>query len=94
VSPRDFVPIIYNLFPRHFHSIDEWSGAIAHIKEMGFNAVFVNPFHETGFSGSLYAIKDYFRLNPLFLRKGQDPVDFSPLKRFIGECQKTGLDLI
>jgi starch synthase (maltosyl-transferring) len=94
VSSRDYIPVIYNLFPRHFHSIDEWNSAIAHIKEMGFNAVFVNPFHETGFSGSLYAIKNYFRLNPLFLKKTQDPSDFKPLKKFIGDCQAARLDLI
>jgi starch synthase (maltosyl-transferring) len=88
------VPVIYNLFPRHLGPIDAWSAVIPHIREMGFNAVFVNPFHETGFSGSLYAIKDYFRINPLFLRKGQDPSDFSPLKRFVGECEKAGLDLL
>ena len=33
---------------------------------MGFNAVYINPFHYPGFSGSLYAVKDYYRLNPLF----------------------------
>ena len=33
---------------------------------MGFNAVYVNPFHYPGFSGSLYAVKDYYRLNPRF----------------------------
>ena len=88
------VPLMYNLFPRHFGSIDEWSAAIAQVRAMGFNAVFVNPFHETGFSGSLYAIRDYFRLNPLFLRKGQDPGDFKPLKKFIADCKSEGLELI
>jgi starch synthase (maltosyl-transferring) len=94
VTEHPHVPIIYNLFPRHLPSIDDWSGIIPHIKEMAFNAVFVNPFHETGFSGSLYAIKDYFRLNPLFLRKGQDGVDFKPLKKFIRECNAAGLELL
>jgi starch synthase (maltosyl-transferring) len=85
---------MYNLFPRYFTAIDEWSSAIPAIAAMGFNALFVNPFHETGFSGSLYSIKDYFRLNPLFLRKGQDPSDFKPLKRFVADCKASGLDLI
>jgi starch synthase (maltosyl-transferring) len=92
VSPHHQVPIIYNLFPRHLGPIDSWSAVIPHVREMAFNAVFVNPFHETGFSGSLYAIKDYFRLNPLFLRKGQDPSDFAPLKKFIRDCSAAGLD--
>jgi starch synthase (maltosyl-transferring) len=85
---------MYNLFPRHFVAIDEWTGALPHARDMAFNAVFVNPFHETGFSGSLYSIKDYFRLNPLFLRKGQDPADFTPLAGFITACRNAGLDCV
>lgn len=87
-------PLIYNLFPRHFSTIDEWSGTVPHVKGMGFNALFVNPFHEAGFSGSLYAVKDYFRLNSLFLRTGQDPADFGPLKKFAADCRAAGLELI
>lgn len=88
------VPLIFNLFPRHFNTIHDWAGIIPHVKEMGFNAVYVNPFHETGFSGSLYAVKDYYRLNPSFLRSGEDPADFSPLKSFIAVCKENNLDLI
>ncbi len=33
---------------------------------MGFNWLYVNPISYPGFSGSLYAIKDYFQLNPHF----------------------------
>ena len=94
MNSRVSVPLIYNLFPRYVTALDEWSGTIPHVKEMGFTAVFVNPFHETGFSGSLYAIKDYFRLNPLFLRPGQDPADFKPLERFAADCRTAGLECI
>ncbi|MDR2728882.1 MAG: hypothetical protein LBB56_07095 [Chitinispirillales bacterium] len=94
MSGKDSAPIIYNLFPRHFKTIGRWCGAVPHIKEMGFNAVFVNPFHETGFSGSLYAVKNYYKLNPLFLEKTQDPFDFAPLRHFAELCEKNGLELI
>ncbi|MCL2689530.1 MAG: alpha-amylase family glycosyl hydrolase [Chitinispirillia bacterium] len=87
-------PIIFNLFPRHFKTIDQWNDAIPHIKEMGFNAVFVNPFHETGFSGSLYAVKNYYKLNPLFLKKSQDPFDFAPIRHFADLCKKNDLEFI
>ena len=40
---------------------------------MAFDWVFVNPFHYPGFSGSLYAIKDYYRLHPLLAADGADP---------------------
>lgn len=94
MKKQDDVPLIFNLFPRHFKTIDNWAEIIPHVKEMGFNAIFVNPFHETGFSGSLYAVKDYYRLNPLFLKKGQDPSDFSPLKKFIKKCKDNDMDII
>jgi starch synthase (maltosyl-transferring) len=82
------VPIIFNLFPRYFPSIDTWSAAIPHVRDMGFNWIFVNPFHETGFSGSQYAIKDYYRINPPYLPAGADGGDWSVLKKFISACKK------
>ncbi len=88
------IPLIFNLFPRYFKTIHQWADVISHVKDMGFNAIYVNPFHETGFSGSLYAVKDYYRLNPAFLNAQEDPSDFSPLKSFIGKCIGSGLDLI
>ena len=94
MSDRVSAPLIYNLFPRYFAAIDEWNQVLHHVKEMDFTAVFVNPFNETGFSGSLYAVKDYFRLNPLFLRPGQDPSDFTPLEKIIAGCGAAGLQLI
>ena len=87
----DRIPLIYNLFPRYYRTIEEWCGAVPHIAAMAFTAVFVNPFHETGFSGSLYSVKDYFRLNPLFLEPGADGADFAPLSQFIARCNAAGL---
>lgn len=87
-------PLIYNLFPRHFANIDQWGEGLKRAKQMGFNWVFVNPFHETGFSGSLYAVKDYYRLNPLFLPPGSDPSDWSPLDRFVDACRDAGIGVM
>ena len=42
------------------------------VAAMGFDWVYLNPFHETGSSGSLYAVKDYYRLNPRFRVAGRD----------------------
>lgn len=94
MSKKSSIPLIYNLFPRHIPAIDNWSDYIGHIKEMGFNSIFINPFHETGLSGSLYAVKDYYKLNSLFLKKGSDPTDFTPLKKFISNCKENGINLI
>src|SRR3977135_976110 len=57
---------IYNLFPRLAGPIAGWTAQLPRIASMAFNAVYINPFHYPGFSGSLYAVKDYYRLNPRF----------------------------
>ena len=58
---------------------------------MAFTAVFVNPFHETGISGSLYSVKDYFRLNPLFLDKGRTLPTSAALSEFVESCNDAGM---
>ncbi|MEO6991533.1 MAG: maltotransferase domain-containing protein, partial [Candidatus Baltobacteraceae bacterium] len=56
-------PRIYNLFPLLAGPIARWSDHLERIARMRFDWVYVNPFHETGFSGSLYAVRDYARLD-------------------------------
>ena len=51
------------------------------LRGMGFDWVYVNPFHETGASGSLYAVKDPFRLDPRFRDGGED--DDAQIRRFV-----------
>ena len=58
-------PRIYNLFPLLAGPLDKWAGLLPSVAAMGFDWVYVNPFHYPGFSGSLYAIKDLSRLHPL-----------------------------
>lgn len=58
-------PRIYNLFPLLCGSVRQWEEHLPRIAAMGFDWVYVNPFHYPGFSGSLYAVKDYYRINPL-----------------------------
>ncbi len=66
---------IYNLFPTLVGPVERWSSHLPRIAAMGFDWVYVNPFHETGYSGSLYAVKDYYRLNPLFRGTATDSDD-------------------
>ena len=41
---------------------------------MGFTWIFLNPINTPGLSGSLYAVKDYYAINPLLLpASGEDP---------------------
>ena len=66
--------MIYNLFPRLVGAMDRWPQHTARAREMGFNWIYLNPIQYPGFSGSLYAVKDYLRLNPLFIPHGaEDP---------------------
>ena len=84
---------IYNLFPTLAGTIRQWHEHLPRIAAMGFNAVYVNPFHYPGFSGSLYAVKDYYRLNPRF-RGDQPGDDEALLAGFTRAAQEHGLRVI
>ena len=83
-------PRIYNLFPTLLGPIERWHEQLPAIADMGFNWIFVNPFHLPGASGSLYAIKDYRQLNPALAGDG----DKSPedrLRAFTAAAAHQGL---
>jgi starch synthase (maltosyl-transferring) len=58
--------ILYNLFPRLVGTFYDWIKWLDHIRSMGFTWIYVNPFHLPGYSGSLYAVKDYGLYHPMF----------------------------
>ncbi|MDY6840548.1 MAG: alpha-amylase, partial [Pseudomonadota bacterium] len=66
MKPEGSGPRIYNLFPLLAGTTADWQAELPRIAGMNFNWVYLNPFHYPGFSGSLYAVKDYYTLNPLF----------------------------
>ncbi len=84
--PHAVGPRIYNLFPSLLGTVPQWERRLPAIAEMRFNWVFLNPFHETGASGSLYAVKDYYRLDPRFLGDHQEDPE-QMLRHFL---QKAG----
>src|SRR5690348_4885606 len=84
---------IYNLFPTLAGSIADWTAQLPRIAAMGFNAVYVNPFHYPGFSGSLYAVKDYYRLNPRFRGRSRK-TDYALLRAFTAAAEGQGLRVI
>ncbi len=83
--------LIYNLFPRLFETIDDWTAHVDTIESMNFNAIYINPFHAVGGSNSLYAVQDYYKLNSQFLPNQADVEDFKPLERFTAECKRKGM---
>ncbi|PKL42032.1 MAG: alpha-amylase [Candidatus Riflebacteria bacterium HGW-Riflebacteria-1] len=82
---------LYNLYPRLLGSMSKWTEHLDRIKDMGFNSLWVNPFHYPGFSGSLYAPKDYYKFNPLFINNDSSKAPAEQLRDFIKACHKRGL---
>lgn len=62
-----FAPRIYNLFPLLVGPVSAWREHLPRVSTMGFDWIYLNPFQYPGFSGSLYAIKDPYRLHPSFV---------------------------
>ncbi len=66
--------LIYNLFPTLFGPIPAWEEHLDRIADMGFTWIYLNPISTPGLSGSLYAVKDYYAINPPLLpASGEDP---------------------
>jgi starch synthase (maltosyl-transferring) len=85
--------LIYNLFPRLVGPIPKWEDHLERIANMGFTWIFLNPIHTPGLSGSLYAVKDYFGINPLFYpHSGQDPAE--ALVHFLRQAERRGLKVM
>jgi starch synthase (maltosyl-transferring) len=84
-------PRIYNLFPLLAGRVRAWHDHLERIAAMGFSWIYVNAFHYPGFSGSLYAIKDPYRLNDLFA-DGRDQDE--ALRGFVDAAARHGLKVM
>lgn len=85
--------LIYNLFPPLAGSIPRWEEHLKRIAALGFTWIYLNPIHTPGLSGSLYAVKDYFGINPLFHpESGQDPE--KALAHFTKAAARRGLKVM
>lgn len=79
--------LIYNLFPPLIGPIPRWEDHLERIAALGFTWIFLNPIHTPGLSGSMYAVKDYFGINPLFYpENGRDPE--AALAHFLEEAAR------
>ncbi|MDE2571214.1 MAG: alpha-amylase [bacterium] len=91
--PSGMGPRLYNLFPLLVGPVSSWKRHLERIARMGFDWVYLNPFHEVGFSGSLYAVKDYYRLHPFFRGQATAPDD-EILRDFVRAARDRGLDVM
>lgn len=82
---------LYNLFPRYYDHCLQWAEMFPHIKGLGFNSVYINPFHYAGFSGSLYAPKDYYSLNPMCYDPLSSVEPMAQLKEVLEQAHAQGL---
>lgn len=85
-------PRIYNLFPLLAGSVDDWRQHLPRIAGMGFDWIYLNPIQYPGFSGSLYAVKDPYRLNDLFKSGEGDGTE--QLRSFFSEAGRQGLKVM
>jgi starch synthase (maltosyl-transferring) len=90
VSPG---PRIYNLFPLLVGTVSAWKAELPRIAAMNFDWVYLNPFHEAGFSGSLYAVKDVTKLDPRFRDEGAGSDD-DQIRSFAEEARRHGLKVM
>jgi len=85
--------LIYNLFPPLVGPIPRWEAHLDRLAAMGFTWIYLNPIHTPGLSGSLYAVKDYFGLNPLFYPGSRrDPQ--AALAHFLKEARSRSLKVM
>ncbi|NPV01971.1 MAG: alpha-amylase [Brevinematales bacterium] len=87
-------PKIYNLFPRLVGYMHDWVQHYDRIAAMGFDWLYINPFHYPGFSGSLYAPKDYYDFNPIFADKSSAIPPMVQLQNAMGEAKKRGIKVM
>ncbi|MGH7089000.1 MAG: alpha-amylase family glycosyl hydrolase, partial [Stellaceae bacterium] len=79
---------LYNLFSPLAGAVPAWRRHLPRIAAMDFNSVYLNPFHAPGFSGSLYAVKDFYALNPLFGGTGSTAADDALIAAFTDDCAR------
>ncbi len=93
-SLRNTPPVIYNLFPPILGDVKNWPGHVQRAAGMGFNWCFLNPIHLVGASGSLYAVRDYFELSPVFFGANSKDAQWSRFKRFVADSRDLGVEIM
>lgn len=83
--------IIYNVFPLLTGNVRDWTPHLQRAADLGFDWIFVNPVHYPGYSGSLYSVKDYFRMNPLIVDGETPRKQATEFKRVVKEAKGLGL---
>ena len=92
IPPRKM--LIYNIFPLLAGPFPKWMPHLERAARMGFNWVFVNPIQYPGFSGSIYAVKDFFQFNPLLIDASSHKRPQTQVKEMIALAKNLGLNIM
>lgn len=68
-------PRIYNLFPLLAGPLPGWRPHLERASAMGFTWIYTNAFHQAGYSGSLYSVKDYYAIDARLLDGAAPPAE-------------------
>ncbi|WP_279358495.1 maltotransferase domain-containing protein [Methylobacterium indicum] len=93
LAPLAAGPRIYNLFPLLVGRVSAWTAELPRIAELGFDWVYLNPFHQAGGSRSLYAVADTDRLDER-LRDLDGTPDDEQIRRFCAAAAGHGLKIM
>ena len=86
--------ILYNLFPPLAGPFSNWSTHFSRAAAMGFDWIYVNPIQQSGESGSLYSIADYFQFNPKLLDPTNAAAPDEQCRQMISQGRDAGLKLM
>lgn len=89
----DPAPRLYNLFPTLAGPLSQWPDHMDRVVAMVFDWIYVNPIHYPGFSGSLYAVKDIYRLHPA-LDDGSGRSADAQIRAMLDEAHARGLKVM
>jgi starch synthase (maltosyl-transferring) len=74
--------------------MSKWDDHIVRAAEMGFDWLYINPLQQTGSSGSLYSIADYFSVNPAFLDGDGSGSADEQVRAMTARAHKAGLKIM
>ena len=86
-------PRIYNLFPLLAGPLPRWGTHIERARQMDFNWLFINPIQQSGFSRSLYSIKDYYAIDSRMLEPAGGPPE-EQVRAMVGKVRGAGMGLM
>ncbi|GLS43658.1 maltotransferase domain-containing protein [Methylobacterium brachythecii] len=93
LAPRAQGPRIYNLFPLLVGTVSAWTAELPRIAGLGFDWIYLNPFHQTGGSRSLYAVQDPEKLDERF-RDHDGTSDDEQIARFCRAAEAQGVGVM